>query len=55
MIDLRRFTLTLLGLTWAATAIAEKTVLVEAESFAELGGWVIDQQVGGIAAEALGQ
>ena len=28
----------------AANAAAETTVLVEAESFAELGGWVIDQQ-----------
>ena len=44
MIGFRRFMLTLLGMTWAATAVAEKTVLVEAESFAELGGWVIDQQ-----------
>ena len=33
------------GVLWmAANAVAETTVLVEAESFAELGGWVIDQQ-----------
>lgn len=29
---------------WAPAAWAATTVLVEAESFAELGGWVIDQQ-----------
>ena len=44
MIDFRRITLTLLGLAWSVTAVAETIVLVEAESFAKLGGWVIDQQ-----------
>lgn len=30
---------------WATSAMAAPAVLVEAESFAERGGWVIDQQV----------
>jgi len=42
---LLRHTLLLLWLTWTATGVAETTILVEAESFAEPGGWVIDQQV----------
>jgi hypothetical protein len=33
-----------LGLLLAATSWAESTILIEAESFAERGGWVIDQQ-----------
>ena len=39
-----RYTLPLLWLTLGTTGMAETTVLVEAESFSELGGWVIDQQ-----------
>lgn len=31
-------------LTWSGTGIAETTVLVEAEAFHDIGGWVIDQQ-----------
>lgn len=39
-----RYTLLLTCSLWAAAGWAETTVLVEAESFAEPGGWVIDQQ-----------
>jgi len=42
-----RYTLPLLWLTLGTTGMAETTVLVEAESFSELGGWVIDQQIHG--------
>jgi hypothetical protein len=41
---LMRYTLLWLWLTWATTGLAETTILVEAESFARMGGWVIDQQ-----------
>ena len=34
----------ILGNFWVASSVTAATVLVEAESFAELGGWVIDQQ-----------
>jgi len=44
MMVLTRYALVLSCLASAAAASAETTVLVEAESFAELGGWVVDQQ-----------
>ncbi len=39
-----KYKLLLLWLFWAAIISAETTVLIEAESFSFLGGWVIDQQ-----------
>jgi len=39
-----RYTLLMSWTIWATASSAETTVLVEAESFAGLGGWVIDQQ-----------
>jgi hypothetical protein len=44
MMARKQLAFVLLGLTWAPAAKAETTILVEAESFAQLGGWVIDQQ-----------
>ena len=39
-----RCTLALLGLSLASTPLRGETIFVEAESFADCGGWVIDQQ-----------
>ena len=39
-----KYVLSPLWLALATICVAETTVLVEAESFSELGGWVIDQQ-----------
>ena len=41
---LRALLFTALAMPWAAGATAQESILVEAEAFDDLGGWVLDQQ-----------